>query len=217
MWYLYLSEPPDYYPETIFALEEELLKSIRQGFPTQITSRVDDLFDTLILMKPENTELMNRLNHLKKVVSLIVGTEQKDLWDEYSISIEEIRKYFYKVCIQLISIDSKYKDIPVCRALRYIRSHYAENLSLELVAEKLCISSSYLSRILNEKTEYGFGGWLHYFRIEVAKELLLTTELKHYEIAERVGYSSYKKFAEHFMDRTGISAKEFRQISRKKT
>ena len=206
---------PEYNPQTVFALEEELIKAVRQGFPVRIAACVDDLFDTLIRMKPENTELMGRLNHLKEVISLIVGVEHEEPWDEYGIRLEEIRRYFHTLCFRLNSIDARYNDIPIRRALWYIRSHYMENLSLETVAEKLCISPSYLSRILNEKTEYGFGGWLHYFRIEAAKELLLTTDLKHYEIAERVGYASYKKFAEHFMDQTGSIAKEFRNSYKK--
>ena len=86
-----------------------------------------------------------------------------------------------------------------------------------MAATELCISPSYLSKILNEKTEYGFGGWLHYFRIEAARELLATTDMKHYEIAEKVGYHSYKKFAEHFMELEGKSAKEYRRQYRKET
>lgn len=206
---------PEYCPQTVYALEEELIRAVRQGFPTRIASCVDDLFDTLTRMKPENGELLGRVNHLKEVISLMAGTKREEPWDEYGIPLGEIRKYFHTACFRSNSIDARYNDIPIRRALWYIRSHHAENLSLEMVAEKLCISPSYLSHILNEKTEYGFGGWLHYFRIEAAKEMLLTTDLKHYEIAERVGYSSYKKFAEHFVAQTGIIAKEFRNSHKK--
>ena len=93
----------------------------------------------------------------------------------------------------------------------YINDHFAEDLSLESVAAELCISPSYLSKMLNEKTEHGFYGWLHSYRIRNAKELLATTDMKHYEIAERVGYNSYKKFAEHFLQEVHVSAKEYRR------
>lgn len=86
------------------------------------------------------------------------------------------------------------------RALRYIEQHYTEELSLERVAQALFLSPTYLSRILNEKTQRGFIGWLRYYRIERAKQLLQTTAQKNYEIAESVGYHTYKVFSEQFKE-----------------
>lgn len=73
------------------------------------------------------------------------------------------------------------------------------------IGKALYLSPTYLSRILNEKTERGFIGWLRFFRIQSAKELLSTTDNKHYEIAEAVGYHSYKVFSEHFLEETGLT------------
>lgn len=101
------------------------------------------------------------------------------------------------------------------RALRYIEQHYGETLSLENVAQALYLSPTYLSRILNEKTERGFIGWLRFFRIEKAKELLQSTELKNYEVAERVGYNSYKVFSEHFWEETGCTISQWKDDMKK--
>ena len=92
------------------------------------------------------------------------------------------------------------------RALRYIQSHYDDpDLQLEDAAKALYLSTAYLSRIMNENDGKGFVGWLRYFRIEKAKELLENTNLKFFEISEKVGYKSYKVFSEHFTRETGLT------------
>ena len=80
------------------------------------------------------------------------------------------------------------------------------------MAADLYISTTYLSKILNEKSQLGFYGWLNYFRIQKARELLEQTNLHFYEIAEKVGYSSYKTFSVHFLSITGETAQKYRTL-----
>ena len=94
--------------------------------------------------------------------------------------------------------------------MRYIGQHYDEDLSLEKVACEMYISYTYLSRILKEKTNQSFLEWLHYFRIERAKELLCESDLNINKIAEICGYNSYKVLSENFRRLTGITATEYR-------
>lgn len=97
------------------------------------------------------------------------------------------------------------------RALRYLQTHYRQELQLEDLAKALYLSPSYLSRVLREKGDRGFIGWLRYFRIEKAKSLLRTSSLKNYEVAEQVGYRSYKVFSEHFQKETGLSVGQWKK------
>ena len=53
-------------------------------------------------------------------------------------------------------------------------------------------------------------------RIEKAKELILQTDYKYYEIAEMVGYKNYKYFSSYFNKITGYSAREYRHKNQKK-
>lgn len=115
----------------------------------------------------------------------------------------------------LFDIFSDYKDKTDTRALidpviDYIRANYNKNISLSDAAKTVFISPAYLRRILKKETGYSFSEWINKYRIEKAKELLLNTELKHYEISDIVGYSDYKHFSVHFRDLCGCSAKEYR-------
>ena len=49
------------------------------------------------------------------------------------------------------------------------------------------------------------------FRIQKAKELLIGTSLKLYEISDRVGYSDPKYFSKVFRDTTGQLPADYRK------
>ena len=49
------------------------------------------------------------------------------------------------------------------------------------------------------------------YRIQKAKELMLTTHLKSYEIAELVGFSDESYFSRCFKKITGMSPNEYRR------
>ena len=60
--------------------------------------------------------------------------------------------------------------------------------NLKNIAPLFGYNSSYLSKIFNKKVGEGFNIFVDKVRIKHSKELLLTTDLKVYEIAEKVGY-----------------------------
>lgn len=95
-------------------------------------------------------------------------------------------------------------------ALAYMEKNYSQNLTIADVAKSVYMSSNYLSKIFRKETGYSFKETINQIRIRKAKELLKNTSLRHYEIAEKIGYSDYKKFSEYFHKYTGCSAKEYR-------
>ncbi len=97
------------------------------------------------------------------------------------------------------------------KAKQYIAMHYSEQLSLYIVAEELGISSGHLSRLFQQSDGGGFLQFLTRRRIAEAKVLLTTTNLKVYEVAEKVGYLNAEQFTKIFKKEVGISPKEFRK------
>ena len=93
--------------------------------------------------------------------------------------------------------------------LAYLEKHYRSSVTLDDVAQEVFISKSHLCRVLKEETGRGFNDLLNQIRIEKAKHLLGQKSIYFYEIAQMVGFSSYKQFAKHFMISTGISARKF--------
>jgi two-component system response regulator YesN len=101
----------------------------------------------------------------------------------------------------------------VREAQEYISEHYSENLSLASVAEKLGISSGYLSTILKQNLECGFVDYLNSVRIDRACCYLEQNYLKTYEVAYKVGFNDEKYFSKVFKKIVGMSPREFRMKS----
>ena len=98
----------------------------------------------------------------------------------------------------------------------HVARHYGEkNLSVQRVAESLAISASYLSKLLKRHLGTSFVDFLTDFRLTRARELLGTTDLMTYEIAEATGYPDARYFSTIFKKRLGITPSEFREGCRK--
>lgn len=97
-------------------------------------------------------------------------------------------------------------------AVQYMQAHYAEQLSLEEMAQKAGLSGNYFSRIFKEKTGTGFIEYLTKIRLEEAKGLLAESTNSIKDIAHLVGYYDDKHFIKTFRKQVGISPKEYRKL-----
>lgn len=103
-----------------------------------------------------------------------------------------------------------YRQRLVDQIKAYIHSHYNTPLSIADICEKMHISQSYLSNIFKAQTGQTCMEYVKQTRIQKSRELLKTTNLRVYEIAEEVGYSDYKYFVSQFKKLVGVSPSEYR-------
>ena len=94
-------------------------------------------------------------------------------------------------------------------ARRIIAEEYMRPIGLAYVADRVCLSPSYLSYLFSTLVGETFNDYLSRTRIEQAVELLKSTSLKVYEVSERVGIPNYRYFSEVFRKRTGKRPKDF--------
>jgi Response regulator containing CheY-like receiver domain and AraC-type DNA-binding domain len=109
----------------------------------------------------------------------------------------------------LDDIDKKQYSKMVASMLLVMESNYGMRLVLDTFAEKYRLTPEHISNLFAKETGSTFSNYLRKIRIEKAKELILTTDLKMYEVACRVGYPDPKYFSKVFKEYTGISAKQF--------
>jgi two-component system response regulator YesN len=101
--------------------------------------------------------------------------------------------------------------VKVREALDYIRSRYADPaLSLQSLCKKLGISMSYFSANLKKYHDKTFVEELTDVRLNRAMELLRTTDMMTYEIADKVGYRDAHYFSLSFRKFAGLTATEYR-------
>lgn len=93
----------------------------------------------------------------------------------------------------------------------YIYQHYDEELNLETLAEKVYLSSGYLSFIFKKETGMNLNRYIRVFRMEKAGELLKNTNMKVAQISEKVGFSNVSYFCRSFREFYGRSPESYRK------
>lgn len=93
-----------------------------------------------------------------------------------------------------------------------LEKNYSDSqFSLVVLSEKLNLSQGYLSVIFKKFFGIPFQDYLLQKRMEKAKILLLTTELKNYEIAEQIGFEDVNYFGMKFKRYCGLSPKQYKE------
>lgn len=99
----------------------------------------------------------------------------------------------------------------VAAVKNYIYQHYEEDLNLEMLAEKVYLSSGYLSFIFKKETGMNLNRYIRVFRMEKAKELLCSTNMKVAQVSERVGFANVSYFCRSFREYYGSSPESYRK------
>ena len=97
----------------------------------------------------------------------------------------------------------------VLQAREYIRRNLDKRLSLNDVAANFNFSPNYFSQLFTENSEDSFVEFVTAERVTAAKRLMAATDLKIYEISERVGFASPCYFSKVFKKSEGISPREY--------
>ncbi len=124
-------------------------------------------------------------------------------------SIAQLKEAFTSAQAVLDEKMHKGKRSIVQMTLRYMEENYNLNVSLAEAAQRVFVTPNYLSRVFKEEMNANFIDWLNLIRVNKAKELLVSTNLKTYEIAEQVGYKDYKYFSAMFKKIVGRTPKEY--------
>ncbi|CQR57226.1 response regulator [Paenibacillus riograndensis] len=105
------------------------------------------------------------------------------------------------------------KEGVMSRCLDYIDSHYMEDLSQETVAAMFHFSSSYFCQFFKSRLHMTFNQYVTRLRLNKAKEMLKSSNVKVYRVAEQLGYHDVKYFNRVFKKETGLTPEEYRSLT----
>jgi len=97
-------------------------------------------------------------------------------------------------------------------AVRYMKAHYSEKITVEHMAKAVSLSPSQFSRHFKRQTGVPPYEYLLSLRLSKAKELLKTTELPVHEIAYQCGFGGESSFISFFKKQEGIPPLKFRTV-----
>lgn len=95
--------------------------------------------------------------------------------------------------------------------IKAIEQQLQENITLEIIADQMKLTPNYLGTLFFKQTKKHFRDYLLEVRMERARELLLNSPLKIYEIAEQVGIQNQQYFCSVFTKYYGKSPSQFRR------
>jgi len=97
--------------------------------------------------------------------------------------------------------------------LLYISYHYKNDVSNETLANLVGYHPYYLNKLFNKNTGQTLHQYLISYRLEIAEQMLKTTDISVSTIAEECGFSSIISFETNFKKKNGITPSEFRKIN----
>jgi AraC-like DNA-binding protein len=95
--------------------------------------------------------------------------------------------------------------------LDYVNQHLSEDIYVELLADRLNLSSGYLSTYFKDKTGMNIVDYINETRIMKASTLLADNKLKIQDVSEAVGYRNITSFNRMFKKYMGLTPSEFRR------
>lgn len=120
-----------------------------------------------------------------------------------------VRKIIEPYLHQLEAVRQTENKRLIQEVAEYIDGHYMEELSLEHCAEQFAANPFQLSRAFKQEAGLNFVDYVTKVRVDKSKELLLQSDLKINDIAEKVGYNpSY--FIKVFKKSEGMTPRHYR-------
>ncbi|MEI0740115.1 AraC family transcriptional regulator [Paenibacillus sp. JTLBN-2024] len=130
-------------------------------------------------------------------------------------AVQKLFQALMQLCRKHEEQKRSHNDTLAAKLMEYIDSHFPDpDLSLAVLAREARNSEAYVSYFFKEQTGMNFSDYLEHVRMEEAKRLLVGSALPVSEIAVRTGYLSLNSFSRAFKRANGVSATEYRKISR---
>lgn len=205
---------------------DSVVQAIDEGSYIEISNAVDKLFEDLKEkhIPPElvKTILSSIVVEIVRMITQLQGGDSVKI-KEYSAYINtvggmtssEAKEKMLRLCfhaIQLFSAIRKQNAKGIINDIeKYVWKNYMSDINLKVIADLFHVNPAYLGQQFKKKTGTNFNYFLNHIRIEEAKKYLKNSDLRVYEIAEKVGFKSTDYFTSKFQNAVGQSPVEFRE------
>lgn len=188
----------------------------------------------IVNMLRHRNDLWIKFFHLKENPLITISEEYRPLFSMYerliSLRLKHFLQPYHKEIITILIKASLYElfanlpfETPKGTEFKRKNELFREFIELLLnteskprylnyYADKLCISSKYLSCICKEVTGKNAKYWIDEYTIEHIKNLLMYTHKSIKEISEYLGFPNTSFFSKYVKRNLGYTPKEFRKI-----
>lgn len=217
---------------SIQVLLENLAEGMKSGEWDLVQGNLDQIVQLIQKARVGKTRACGYLQQIIRTIGLclgsVTGDHKKELRQRESLqakipeqrtfceAVTLVEEYAKKSFEELQMMNSSSGHRQAALAMDYIKTRYMQpDLNLNQICSYLNISTSYFSTVFKELTGETFIEVLGRLRIEKAMELLESTTLKNYEIAEKVGFADPHYFGICFKKMTGKTPTEYAREKRR--
>ena len=156
--------------------------------------------------------IATRIHHSGDVID-VQKTLEKLMKAEKLIELNnQIEAYAISTVKVLHEIKIQKSLTPVNKAIYYIEQNYSRSdINLQGVSEFVGLAPAYFSRLFKKEVGCSFIQFLMEKRTEKAKNLLVNTNMKIYEVCTDVGYTDTRYFIKMFKNITGETPMQFKR------
>ncbi|MED1443062.1 response regulator [Aeribacillus composti] len=202
--------------------ESKLLLALKQGEKRVFTQHLNEILDNNQTLEAHWFILFQLYIEISKYFNIDNRLDQNKAWLQEFKSISQWddlyrwKAIFFDPLIDYILYkwDKYSKDYSLQVKIFIEQNYHNSSLSLDMVAEYLELSPSYLSWLFKKETGINFTSYIAKKRIEEAKKLLIQTKLNLYEISKAVGFNDVKYFIKVFKKEVSLTPIQFRELNR---
>lgn len=214
----------------IEGMDRELLLSVKAGDTRKMEDKLEEIKASIALAGPSlsieavkmfYSNLIYQINQIRLSFKELENQEEVpiNLYSFYQMvdvcsDINELHDILEEASKSLVQKIENYNQSSIHTTMQlsldYIHQNYHIPMTLDDLAKHAYVSTFYLSRLFKKELGKNFIDYLNELRINKAKELLIESDLKTYEIAEKVGITDPHYFSRLFKKHTGISPTEYR-------
>ncbi len=159
------------------------------------------------LLKPIDHKVLEEV-----IQKLVAKIEEKRTVEHIKAQVKPLEEFELLNISIYTSPYTNYSFYYTKRIIAYIMEHYQEKITLEEIAKEIGVSVSTIKTDFKADTHQSFHDFLHKYRIQMALQYMFESNLRVYEIAQKVGYSEYKYFSKVFKKYLGHTPSEFMNL-----
>jgi YesN/AraC family two-component response regulator len=189
-------------------LLKEYIDSIYQEFNdvNVISKKLQELAKMILKISEElgvndGNELVVQTEKLK--IKYLLYNNKHDAFNEVVKMID--------ILFDKVNVKGKISDDGMKVVVDYIERNIKKGISLEDVANHVNISTYYLSKIFKKEMGVNFIAYITDRKMELAKEMLATTDVPVLNIALDLAYNEANYFSKAFKKKTGYTPSEYRE------
>ncbi len=189
-------------------LLKEYIDSIYQEFNdvNVISKKLQELAKMILKISEElgvndGNELVVQTEKLK--IKYLLYNNKHDAFNEVVKMID--------ILFDKVNVKGKISDDGMKVVVDYIERNIKKGISLEDVANHVNISTYYLSKIFKKEMGVNFITYITDRKMELAKEMLATTDVPVLNIALDLAYNEANYFSKAFKKKTGYTPSEYRE------